>query len=178
MSYFPMSIDLTGKTVFLIGGGAQIRTKAEKLAPFGAELIRQDTFSRADAERGPAMVIVGDTDLGEAEKIHELCCLYRIPVNVVDVPRLCSFYFPALVTRGDLTVSVSTGGNSPGTAAYLRQRVEEMLPEETEAILEWAARNREEFRRRNIQKRAIAGAFAKGRPLTEAEIRRLVPVFD
>lgn len=61
--------------------------KAEKLAPFGAVLIRRDTFTSADAQAAPALVIVGDTDFAEAERISLLCCQYHIPVNVVDVPQ-------------------------------------------------------------------------------------------
>ena len=173
MNRFPLSIDLAGKPVFLIGNGPQIRAKAEKLAPFGAVLIQKDTFTPDDAGHTPAMVIVGDTDVAQAEGIYALCCRHRIPVNVVDVPRLCTFYFPALITRGDLTVSISTGGGSPAAAACLRQKLEDALPSNTEDILDWACRHREELRTRGVLKQAIAAALANNRPLTDEEIRDL-----
>ena len=113
MNRFPLSVDLNGKPIYLIGNGEQIRRKAEKLAPFGAVLICSDTFTKREAERTPAMVIVGDTPRPEAERIFALCRENRIPVNVVDTPELCSFYFPALITRGDLTISISHCGSSP-----------------------------------------------------------------
>ena len=174
MNRFPLSIDLTGKTVFLIGNGKQIQAKAEKIASFGAVLVRQDTFTKSDAEQTPALVIVGDTEIAEAEKIHDLCCRFRIPVNVVDVPRLCSFYFPALITRGDLTVSVSTGGSSPTTAAYLRQKIEDTLPGNTEMILEWVCQHSDDLKSHGILKQAIAAAFSNNRPLTDTEIDDLI----
>ena len=173
MSYFPLCVDLTGKTVVLIGQGQQIEDKQEKLRPFGARLVRKETFAPADAQERPAFVVVGDRDLEEAERICELCRLYGIPVNVVDVPRLCSFYFPALITRGKLTVSVSTGGGSPAAAGYLRRKIEESLPDRTEEILNWLSVNREEFKKRGILKQAIAGAFAQNAPLTEEELSGL-----
>jgi precorrin-2 dehydrogenase/sirohydrochlorin ferrochelatase len=45
-------------------------------------------------------------------------------VNVVDDPARCNFYVPATVRRGALTISISTGGNSPALARRLRQGME------------------------------------------------------
>lgn len=167
MSCFPICVDLTGKPVLLIGRGEQIWQKAEKLRPFGAELIYKDALPE-DWE--PALVIVGDTPLDRAEAICEVCCRRRIPVNVVDVPRLCSFYFPALIQRGSLTVSLSTGGESPAAAGVLRRRLEEALPDNTEDILSWLGENREVLRNRGILKAAAEEALGKNRPLTEEEL--------
>lgn len=173
MNRFPLCIELSGRTVVLVGSGEQIRQKEEKLKPFGAQLLRLEDFTEKEAETLPAMVIVGDTPLEKAERISRLCVRRRIAVNVVDVPALCSFYFPALITRGDLTVGVSTGGKSPAAAAYLRQRIESVLPEETERILDWITDNRAGLKEKGILQAAIAGAFAGGRPLSEEEICRL-----
>ena len=37
-------------------------------------------------------------------------------VNVVDRPELCSFIVPSTITRGELCISISTGGASPAVA--------------------------------------------------------------
>lgn len=174
MNRFPLSIDLTDKTVFLIGNGEQIQSKAEKLASFGAVLVQKDSFTQSDAEQMPALVIVGNTEIEEAEKISDLCCQHHIPVNVVDVPRLCSFYFPALITRKNLTISVSTDGSSPATAAYLRQTIEDTLPGNTEMILDWICQQSDHLKSQGILKQAIAAAFAKNQPLTDTEVEELV----
>ena len=173
MNRFPLSVDLRGKQVYLIGNGEQVRQKAEKLAPFGAMLIHSDTFTEAEAESNPAMVIVGDTPRAEAEQIFALCCRYRIPVNVVDEPDLCSFYFPALVTRGDLTISISTAGTSPTAAACLRHKIDDLLPKNTEDILCWLSEHRAEFKEKQLLKAAAAAAFSAGRPLTADEVAKL-----
>ena len=44
-------------------------------------------------------------------------------VNVEDRPALCDFHSVAEVRRGDLLLTVSTGGASPGLAARIRARL-------------------------------------------------------
>jgi precorrin-2 dehydrogenase/sirohydrochlorin ferrochelatase len=48
-------------------------------------------------------------------------------VNVVDDPDRCNFHVPAIVRRGDLTLSVSTGGNSPALARRIRRSLEQQF---------------------------------------------------
>ena len=110
----------------------------------------------------------------KAEEIASLCGQYRIPVNVVDVPRLCSFYFPGLITKGDLTVSISTGGTCPAAAACLRERIENAIPDGTEDVLEWAHQNRERLKKHRVLKQAVTKAFSLNRPLTEEEIGAII----
>lgn len=50
-----------------------------------------------------------------------------ILVNVEDVPELCDFHVPAIVRRGDLVLTASTGGQAPGLARRLREWLEEQF---------------------------------------------------
>src|SRR5207237_7020921 len=45
----------------------------------------------------------------------------KLPVNVVDVPRLCEFIVPAIIEKGSVTIAVSTGGKSPALARTLKE---------------------------------------------------------
>ena len=56
-------------------------------------------------------------------------------VNVADTPDLCDFYLGSIVTRGNLKVAISTNGQSPTFAKRFRQLLEEILPEESNALL-------------------------------------------
>jgi siroheme synthase-like protein len=49
-------------------------------------------------------------------------------VNVADDPALCTFFFPALVRRGDLVAGISSSGACPRLTARLRERLEKDWP--------------------------------------------------
>lgn len=181
MSYFPLCIDLTDALVFLVGSGPQIREKQTKLLPFEAKLCPMDTLAEKDFERKPSLVIIGDLDRSEAERYSSLCHQRGIPVNVVDMPELCTFFFPALIKKGALTVSVSTDGKNPSAAAYLRSYLEQQLPDRTDEILDWLQVQRQVLRSacpqesfRRILKAITSLAFTRNRPLTSEEVNQLL----
>lgn len=180
MGYFPMCMDITGRPVILLGNGEQIREKAERLAPFSPRMIRLDRLTESDLDAQPVFVVAGDLDETDAEKAAALCAQRRIPINVVDVPRLCTFSFPSMIVQGDLTVSISTGGKAPGAAACLRGIIERAIPAKTGSILNWLAHIRPEIRSacppqqgKAILKTLTAESFKKGRPLSEEECAAL-----
>ena len=65
-------------------------------------------------------------------RIYEDARSRGILVNVVDVPELCDFYYPATVRRRALTIAVSTEGESPTLAQRLRDEIRDLLPEDVE----------------------------------------------
>jgi precorrin-2 dehydrogenase/sirohydrochlorin ferrochelatase len=65
----------------------------------------------------------------EARRLGVLC-------NVVDVPRLCDFYYPAVVRRGSLQIAISTSGESPALAQRLRKELEVQFGPEYEQWVE------------------------------------------
>jgi precorrin-2 dehydrogenase / sirohydrochlorin ferrochelatase len=69
-------------------------------------------------------------------------------VNVEDVTEGCDFHTPALVRRGDLLLTVSTAGRSPGLAARVRARLEAEYGPEWDERLGELARKRAAWRRR------------------------------
>lgn len=87
----------------------------------------------ADLDKVGVLYVMG---LGtEAETaLAELARQRRVLVNVEDVIPLCDFHSPSVVRRGDLVMTVSTGGRSPTLASLLRQRLEALFP------AEWAER--------------------------------------
>ncbi len=81
--------------------------------------------------------VIAATDSREVnEAVAAACQKKGIPVNVVDEPALCTFFFPSVIKRGPLTVGITTGGSSPSASRFLRERMEALLPQETEEILE------------------------------------------
>ena len=57
-------------------------------------------------------------------------------INVADTPELCDFYLGSIVTRGDLKVAISTNGKSPTFAKRFRQILEDILPNDTNDLLQ------------------------------------------
>lgn len=187
MAYFPLCINLTGAQVFLLGEGTAIQEKRKILLDFGADIRmfseepKYRTFSEANLEPRPALVVIADMEWEEKKRISRLCQSMGIPVNVVDAPELCSFYFPSLMTKGNLTVSVSTGGKSPGGAAWLRRHLEKHIPDQTDAILEWAGTVRQRLQtefpeadRKTILRQTIGQALSGNRILEEQELLDII----
>ena len=199
MRCFPIFIDLHGTDVIIIGHGRQTEEKIARLAPFcpnirlfakdvfsppastHVELIRRP-FTADDLSPAPAFVLVTDTEEEEASDIYRLCVERGIPVNVADRPALCTFYFPSLISRGALSIGISTNGQSPAAAGLLRQHIENALPDSIEEILDWAQslrlRLKEEIsspqKRRELIKALTAMAMKLDRPLSEAEVNQVL----
>jgi precorrin-2 dehydrogenase/sirohydrochlorin ferrochelatase len=57
-------------------------------------------------------------------------------VNSADDPANCAFTLPARIRRGDLLVTVSTGGTSPALASWLRGRLDADLGPEFATLLD------------------------------------------
>jgi siroheme synthase-like protein len=67
-------------------------------------------------------------------------------VNGADDPANCSFTLPAVVRRGSLMVTVSTGGRSPALARWLRQRLAAELGPEYDVLLDLLASERDRLK--------------------------------
>ena len=144
MKCFPFMKDISGKTCLLVGGGEVALRKAEKLYSFGTQIvvcaheIREDLSDHekkchreydASLLAGTDFVIAATDDEALNARVASDCRTRGIPVNCVDKKGLCDFYFPALITAGDVTIGISTGGASPALAAALRAWLEQKLPE-------------------------------------------------
>ncbi|MDR2534454.1 MAG: bifunctional precorrin-2 dehydrogenase/sirohydrochlorin ferrochelatase [Treponema sp.] len=143
MSYFPLFIDLTGKRCVVVGGGAAAARKAKTLLDFGAAItvldpsasdeiralsppiaLREYAYTGA-AELSGAALVIAATDKPEVNRqVGEDAKKQNIPVNVVDDPELCTFYFPGIVRRGELVGGISTSGGCPRLTARLREQLE------------------------------------------------------
>jgi len=192
MKSFPLYLDLEKGTVLLTGAGHLLRQRLGKLRAFGAELrlfteeklpgenAEKSRLEESDLEPRSLFVAVAGLDERESCRVSALCRERGIPVNVADMPEYCTFYFPAVLQRGALTVAVGTNGVYPAAAAQIRDRLETRIPERTEEILAWAQVLRirlrkeipEQKTRSAILRQIMAEALEKDRPLTEEELER------
>jgi siroheme synthase-like protein len=70
----------------------------------------------------------------------------RVWVNSADDPDNCSFTLMSVIRRGDLVVTVGTGGRSPALAAWLKERITAELGPEYETLVELLSEAREAMR--------------------------------
>lgn len=142
--YYPLMLKVKGESCLVVGGGPVALQKARALRKAGARVtavspVFSPAFRRLDVDRaqrkfrtgdvrGRVLVIAGTDDPDVNRAVYRACRKRSIPVNVVDVPELCSFIVPSIVRRGPVVVAISTGGQSPPLAKALRRRLEAILP--------------------------------------------------
>lgn len=112
----PISLDPERLRIALVGDGARTLRRESLLREGGAVPMRLS----ADAElSGYRVVYVSDLPPDVAREVAARARAAGALVNVEDEPDLCDFHTPAVVRRGDLTLSVATGGRCPGLAGAL-----------------------------------------------------------
>lgn len=179
MRHFPAFLDLAGRPVLLLGSGEALAAKAALLHAAGAERREAARFEESLLD-GCALAVAAGASEEDLRALSEACRRRGIPVNVVDRPELCSFITPAIVTRDDITIGISTGGAAPVLARLIRQKVEAALPPLIGRVAALGRRFQQAVRarlpslpaRRSFMERALTGEPAElalsGRQ-TEAE---------
>ncbi len=156
----PIILDVANAPIVLAGQGPAIVRRLRFLVEGGATALTvyspaPDADLREAAgerliERLPSdeevaavrLVFVAGLEREPSESIAAAARDAGALVNVEDVIDLCDFHTPALVRRGDLVLSVSTGGKSPGLARMMRAYLDEKVGPEWEERLDILARER------------------------------------
>ncbi len=144
---FPMFLKLEGKQCLVVGAGkigepkigglletgARIRVVSLDASPTVREWARAGkielevrAFSAEDLD-GAFLAIVATNSRTLNERVYREAQSRAVLCNVVDVPDLCDFFYPAIVRRGDLQIAVSTAGQSPSLAQKIRQQLEKQF---------------------------------------------------
>ena len=147
---FPILLNLSGKRVVVVGGGAVGARKARAALDAGAavrvvdprapltlpaEVVHLAEAYRAEHLGGAALVFACATPDVNAQVVFDAraCGVW---VNAASSPGDGDFTLPAVVRRGPLTLAVSTGGASPALARNIRAKLE---AEYDEAFAAWVA---------------------------------------
>ncbi len=149
---FPVMLDLARMPVLLIGSGDAALRRLRQLDELGAgklvvfaespspELaavagrrLRPRLPAAADFS-GIRVVFLAGVDAAQVEILAEAARAAGTLVNVEDDVPHCDFHVPAMVRRGDLLLTVSTGGRSPALASRLRRALEGLFG------MDWAGR--------------------------------------
>jgi precorrin-2 dehydrogenase / sirohydrochlorin ferrochelatase len=189
MGYYPVALDLGGRPVIVVGGGAVAARKVEGLLAAGARVTvvapRVTSALAALADKGRVRHLAREYRDGDVEG-HDLVfvAVADAPlsravggdahargawVNTADDPARCDFILPSVLRRGDLVVAVSTGGASPGLARAVREQLERVVTEDYGELTALVADVRRELR----ASAASPDAAAWSRALDD-DLRRLV----
>jgi precorrin-2 dehydrogenase / sirohydrochlorin ferrochelatase len=146
---FPIYVKLRNRRVLVVGGGKvaegkilglldtgavirvvalQASTRVREWAAAGRLALAEREFQTADLE-GVFLAVVAAGFAPIGEQVFAAAQARGILVNVVDVPGQCTFFYPAVVRRGDLQIAISTSGQSPSLAQRLRQQLERQVGE-------------------------------------------------
>lgn len=150
MAKYPIFLELGGRRVVLIGGGAVAVRKAGVLLEAGARLVvvaeeatgvlttmcTQQGATLIRSKYGKeyiaeaSLVVAATNDPKVNRQVYADCQSLGILCNVVDDPEFCDFFVPAVVKRGDLQIAISTEGSCPAYAGHLRKKIEAIFTEE------------------------------------------------
>jgi precorrin-2 dehydrogenase/sirohydrochlorin ferrochelatase len=150
---FPMFLKLEGRQCLVVGAGniaegkigglltidAAIRVVApaatEQVQAWAAEgkiVWEQRVFQPTDLQ-GMFLVVASTSSTALHEEIFAEARRLGVLCNIVDVPHLCDFFYPAVVRRGSLQIAISTAGESPALSQRLRKELERQFGPEYEA---------------------------------------------
>ena len=155
---FPINLNLEGRSSLVVGAGRIGLRKTEQLLAAGARVtvvapevvgdfaglpvtIHQRAFELTDLD-GQRLVITATGNRELDQLIYDTCEERGIWINSADDPERCAFTLPAVVRRGDLMVTVSTGGNSPALSSWMRQKLEALVGPEFEEVVNELAQER------------------------------------
>lgn len=150
MAYFPFFIDIQDKHCLVVGGGMVALRKVKVLLQFGVYItvvapVICNELKELEGTEGKLILLERKfmtTDISQSffvvaatnnsvvnEAISVLCKQANTLVNVADSKENSNYLFPSILKRGDMVVGVSTSGNSPDVAKWVRTTLETAIPD-------------------------------------------------
>jgi precorrin-2 dehydrogenase/sirohydrochlorin ferrochelatase len=131
----PITLNPHSLKAGLAGAGEARERRAALLAEAGVEARLLPVDAPDEVLAGLQLLFVAGVPEGEARALAARARALGVLVNVEDVLPLCDFHVPAIVRRGDLLLTVSTGGQVPGLSRALRESLAVQFgPEWTERL--------------------------------------------
>lgn len=160
---YPVMLEVRGRRCVVIGGGSvgegkvrglvsagahvilispEVSPGLKELAELGVVSVVRRPYRNGDLSGAFLAIAATDDEVINAE-IHREAEREGVLLNAVDDVRHCHFAVPSIVRRGDLVVTVSTGGRAPALAKKLRRDLGREFGEEYAALVDLLADARE-----------------------------------
>ncbi|CEI74096.1 precorrin-2 dehydrogenase/sirohydrochlorin ferrochelatase family protein [Romboutsia hominis] len=160
---YPINIDISDIKITVIGGGEVAYRKCKNFLAFGktVKVISKDYINKFGELKDKleivndeykeeylkdSFIVVAATNNKEVNrKIGIYCRENGKLVNVVDDIELSNFTVPSYVKRGDLLISISTGGKSPSLSSKIKKELEEKYDDSYEEYIDTLGELRKEI---------------------------------
>lgn len=163
MMLYPVNLKISGRLCLVVGGGnvalrkihsligcnarvtvisPQVVDEILMLAEKGDITLHLREYQPGDLAGG-FLVFSATDNPGVQEQIGREAAERNILLNSADNPRRCDFQVPAKIRRGELLLTVSTGGASPALSKLIREQLEEQFNDEYNKVISLFARIRE-----------------------------------
>lgn len=163
MILYPVNLRISGRLCLVVGGGDVALRKIRSLLGCDAlvTVISPKVVDdiRMLAEQGDINLHLRDYQTGDLagaflvfsatnnpgvqDRIGREAMERNILLNSADNPQRCDFQVPAKVRRGELLLTISTGGASPALSKLIREQLEEQFNDEYNKVISLFARIRE-----------------------------------
>ena len=150
--FYPINLQIDKFNIVVIGGGEIAYRKCNNFIEFGKKIKVispefLDKFYTLEQEGKVELIkdiykeeyiqdssiVVAATNNKEVNyDIGKYCNDHNKLVNVVDNRELSNYTVPSYIKRGDLLLSISTGGNSPSLSKKIKSELEELYDESYE----------------------------------------------
>lgn len=166
MTPYPIFLKLEGHRVLIVGGGAIAEQKIEAVLRSATDVTvvspqltprirlweQQGRVKHIAREFQTGMaqgyfLVISCTDSEQTNRaVYQEAREFGALANAVDDPGYCDFYAPAVVSRGEFQIAISTNGNSPALSQFVRKKLEKEFGEEYESWTAWLGRMRTAIR--------------------------------
>lgn len=167
MRYFPLFLDIQGKSILVVGGGDVACRKVDTLLRAGAKVtvvspkLAENLKERLENEEitwinsqyrenllSNHMQVWATTNNSTLNhQVHNDAKKRNILVNVVDDTPYCDFITPSIVNRGGIQIAISSGGGSPVLVRKIREKIESVLPQNTGLLASFATSKRDDIKK-------------------------------
>jgi siroheme synthase-like protein len=169
---FPVFLKLGARRVVVVGAGPVAAGKAAGLVAVAASVVvvapdvcdaMQDLpvtierrgFRPSDLDGAWYVVAAAPAEVNRA--VAAAAADRQIFVNAVDDPAPASAYAGSVVSRGPVTLAISTSGLAPAVAGLLREALDDLLPADLERWVDEAVRERVVWKRDGVPIEARRG---------------------
>ena len=154
----PIVLEPTAIRIGVAGRGEGLTRRLDLLSKAGIQDV--SVFDRGAPSKDElarlAILFIAGLDAGQSRDLAGMARSNGVLVNVEDRADLCDFHVPASVRRGDLLLTVSTGGQSPGLSRLLREELESHFGPEWSERLDEIARSRSDWRAAGVDPGSVS----------------------